>query len=240
VRGEVLNINRDIQDGNRRNEKWTYVIYDGILTLDSRQDSDEQREILGLPWSYLYDSGQQDEALTGTWRWNEYSGYSYVFNTDGTGTRGFSSEPENITWSTTETRLVINGEKDDNYRFSERWTYTINNGVLSVENQQSEDMKWSGIFDSMQQDSALLGEWIWEDERAVGEYLYIFNADGSGTRGLEDGIEEIVWSSTDNFLVIHLPEFNHWERWEYTIDGERLTLDHYDYEDIIYHYVRRS
>jgi hypothetical protein len=244
--GVNLNLNRDARDEYRRDERWTFVIDGDVLTISSRQEQ-------GMVYSYIFDSQQQDDALVGTWRWDEYGGYTYIFNANGTGTHGTSEEPEDITWSTTGTRLVINF-MDDGYLYSDRWTYSITNGVLTIKNQHY-DTELNYIYDSLQQDTALVGEWLWDDELTDRQFVYIFNANGTGNRGFIDRGDEVdaeydaeyedfTWTTTDNHLVIHAPEAVifplHWERWVYTISGSQLTLDNFEVEDTLYRYTKIS
>ncbi|MCL2577598.1 MAG: DUF5640 domain-containing protein [Defluviitaleaceae bacterium] len=239
VKGTRLNIDRDTQDGFLRNERWTYTIDGDTLTIVNIHEEDRK-------YSYIYDSLEQDEELFGVWRWEQFGEYTYIFNEDGTGTRRISDETESFWWSTTGTRLGINRDANDDFRHHERWTYTINNGILTIHHQQEDDVTWSYIYDSMQQDAALVGTWNWKHEDADEEndnaFVYIFNANGTGTRGYPDETESFTWTTTDNHLVIHAPESVHfnfiWERWTYTIRGADLTLDNQEVDGLIYHYTK--
>ena len=77
-----------------------------------------------------------DESLVGTWNWDVDSGYQYNFNADGTGTRGFANARETFNWSTSNDVLSIG---------IERWNYTIENDVLTIDSRQVPGLTFSYI-----------------------------------------------------------------------------------------------
>jgi len=93
-------------------------------------------------------------------------------------------------------------------------------------------------------ESALAGTWAWVDGE---DYLYVFNADGTGTRGLIEAneyVETFTWSTPEaGYLVIDLaappPGSVNPERWSYTISGQTLTIDSRQVEDMTFSYIRR-
>ena len=76
------------------------------------------------------------------------------------------------------------------------------------------------------QDEALIGRWAWDTHS---NFVYTFNADGTGTRPGIEGVEEIFsWNTSGGELRIdrdaddgHIQN----ERWAFTIEGDTLTLD---------------
>ena len=79
-------------------------------------------------------------ALVGTWVWTLDSNYQYIFNPDGTGTRGGGVNPvEEISWSIPgDGRLTINREGDvprGEIR-REQWNYNIIGDVLTINSRQ--------------------------------------------------------------------------------------------------------
>jgi len=76
------------------------------------------------------------QELVGTWLWGMDATYSYEFNADGTGTRGFKDSIEDIEWRT----------EDSGYLFVycnltiESWIYSIEEDVLTIESLQTPGM----------------------------------------------------------------------------------------------------
>ncbi|MCL2588921.1 MAG: DUF4352 domain-containing protein, partial [Oscillospiraceae bacterium] len=67
------------------------------------------------------------EVLFGTWAWDVDGGYTYVFNADGTGTRGFAGDLETFEWHTAGDHLMIGNES---------WTFTIEGDTLTIDSRQ--------------------------------------------------------------------------------------------------------
>ena len=88
-----------------------------------------------------------DENLAGTWTWDVDSSFQYIFNADGTGSRGFTGAVETFTWSTRsgdELRLRRNNAPSGEIT-NERWTYTIDGNVLTIDSRQVSGMTFSYI-----------------------------------------------------------------------------------------------
>jgi len=115
-------------------ESFTYSISEGIITLDSLQ-FDER-------FSYLSEALlERAEELIGVWAWDEDNTFTYTFQGDGEGVRGFNLE-EGFDWRTEggELLLIYSWWGD-----VESWTYTIAGDVLTLENLQSPDIIHSYI-----------------------------------------------------------------------------------------------
>jgi len=85
--------------------------------------------------------GSRDDALVGTWEWDEASIFIYTFNADGSGSRGVPGvEYETFSWSTSGDRLNINRDTRDEFIRNERWTYTISGNRLTIDNRQTDDI----------------------------------------------------------------------------------------------------
>jgi len=86
--------------------------------------------------------------LVGTWAWDEMAEWRYVFNADGTGSRGIAGiEVQYFIWSTDGTRLNIDliGELSPLFIRDERWTFSISGDVLTIESLQVDGMVYSYI-----------------------------------------------------------------------------------------------
>jgi len=88
-----------------------------------------------------------EHALVGTWGWNLDSSYQYVFNPDGTGTRGGGVNPvEEISWSIPgDGRLTINreGNVPRGEIRREQWDYSIVGDVLTINSRQDRSVSYS-------------------------------------------------------------------------------------------------
>ena len=116
---------------------WVYVGYYGVFNDNGTVflPLSKAREIfqVTLPVS----------PLVGTWTWDVYSGYRYVFNSDGTGNRGiFGEYLMEFTWSAEGNQLNIDivGYLPANTIRNERWYFVIVGNVLTIESAQIEDM----------------------------------------------------------------------------------------------------
>ena len=80
-----------------------------------------------------------DSTLLGTWAWDTDAGYTYVFNTDGTGRRGFPGLIEQFEWMTEGAdHLMIHTAI-----MVESWSYTISGNVLTIDSRQVPGMTFS-------------------------------------------------------------------------------------------------
>jgi len=98
--------------------------------------------VLALAFTGCF-GGNQDEDLVGTWGWDLGPAFVYIFNEDGTGSRGIVGiETEEFEWSTSGSQLRINrtGTVASGEIRNERWDYTIENNVLTIESRQESDL----------------------------------------------------------------------------------------------------
>lgn len=80
-------------------------------------------------------------AFVGTWAWDVIDDYEYVFYADGSGTRGFTADPETLEWETTaDGQLLIHTGW-----FTEYWEYDIDGDVLTISSLQAPGTVFSYI-----------------------------------------------------------------------------------------------
>jgi len=87
----------------------------------------------------------QAATLVGTWEWEYFYDWRYVFNADGTGDRGIPGvETETFTWSVSGSRLYINRDfaPVDEIQ-NEIWTFLIDNNRLALLSQQVHEMMFN-------------------------------------------------------------------------------------------------
>ena len=81
----------------------------------------------------------QDEELVGAWR-DRFSGFQYVFYSDGTGNRGIPDyRIDTFTWVTRGGYLNIDLDEEpaeENAIQFEQWFYAINGNILSMGSRQ--------------------------------------------------------------------------------------------------------
>ena len=83
--------------------------------------------------------------------------------------------------------------------------------------------------------NSLVGTWEMRRVGAQGVsiYAYIFNADGTGTRGHDEFIDEFTWTVDTPGEVLLTLDDNLVEDWNYSIDGRTLTLSYWTLELIL-------
>jgi hypothetical protein len=184
-------------------------------------------------------SGGHDEALFGEWNWNADAAYTYIFNEDGTGERGFPETRDPFTWETRGERLnifrenALHGEVRD-----EVWDYEIEDALFTITSRQREDVYHSYLPAVEGNNPALIGEWSLEEG---GAFTYIFHDDGTGTRGFPDGSDSFTWSADDSRLNIirDKPIRNEirGELWTFELSGNRLSMTSLHKEDFTQSYI---
>ena len=89
---------------------------------------------------------------------------------------------------------------------------------------------------SVEGDHPLVGIWEWDD---MDTYLYIFNADGNGSRGFAPLIQQFTWEVCEaGHLSMTLG--NNTEHWYMTIEGNVLTITSRQVANMQYSYIRRA
>jgi len=85
-----------------------------------------------------------DHALAGTtWAWDGSPDFLYVFNANGTGTRGIIGMAETFAWSIPGNgRLTL----DVDGGINEQWDYSISGDVLTIDSRQLPGMSYSYIL----------------------------------------------------------------------------------------------
>ena len=98
--------------------------------------------------------GAQDtagQALVGTWGWEDFAAWEYVFEANGEGTRGITGlEVETFLWRAEGNHLMIDLTSgpifdNPNYITYESWSYVINNNVLTITSRQADNLSFSYI-----------------------------------------------------------------------------------------------
>jgi len=100
--------------------------------------------LLAFAFTACTNGGAQSPELVGTWVW-ESSSWKYLFNEDGTGTRGVPDERETFRWSNPEAgRLTIRLESPQaGQRRTEEWDYTVTDTTLAMENRRNRGIRSS-------------------------------------------------------------------------------------------------
>lgn len=179
--------------------------------------------------------------LVGSW-----SGETEIhFFEDGTGWRGIPSDNFTFTWSVrSNNRLTIRLDESPgrDYIRNEQWTYTFENGRLSLESRQTNDRFRNlmsidmGAGDDIT-DHPLLGTWSYND---MPSWQYLFRADGSGVRGIDEEAVEFRWSVIDSTLIISCSELAFgvtYELWTTSFSGDVLTLRSQQATQLVFRYT---
>ena len=95
-------------------------------------------------------SGETENSpVVGTWGWDQFTDWQYVFNPDGTGHRGqgFGADFWEFTWETRGSQLRINliGNVPSGHIRNERWDFTVDGNVLTIESRQERGLTYSYI-----------------------------------------------------------------------------------------------
>ena len=80
----------------------------------------------------------------------------------------------------------------------------------------------------------LVGTWVWD---TMEEFEYLFEADGTGSRGSDFLSESFEWEVTRGELRINVNNMT--ERWEAVIESDILTISSLQVDGMIYSYIRR-
>jgi len=89
--------------------------------------------------------GSDDHELVGTWRWDDNPAFTYVFNNDGTGTRGGSPDVPvtNIEWRVSGNVLYIECPNAIFGVHSEEWYWTIEGRTLTLVSRQAVNLSFT-------------------------------------------------------------------------------------------------
>jgi len=83
-------------------------------------------------------------------------------------------------------------------------------------------------------DHDIVGIWQWDSD---GSYIYIFNADGNGSRGFPNTIQRFTWEIEDDGLNMRVGRAN--EEWSWVISDDTLTITSRQVRNMQYSYIRR-
>jgi len=144
-----VRIRRDVAErGYIRNEQWDYTLVGDVFTISSRQVAD-------MTFSYIrvdetaadVPDGeiQLNYELIGTWAWDDNYTYTYVFNADRTGVRGFAGATETFTWSNPgDGRITIRPDELPTGGIQyEQWDYTLIDNIFTISSRQVTGMTFS-------------------------------------------------------------------------------------------------
>ena len=235
VAGETLRINRqgDVPSGEISNERWTLDLSGDYFTIDSQQVT---REMSFTRGGVL---GDVSADIVGTWAWEDGIQWTYVFEADGTGTRGWPGEMETFYWGAVDgvLRMEFTGQMQVGTFQNEWWAYTINDGIIRLESRHAlgGEMAYyyilgAGISPVYE---GLVGLWAWEDNNA---WRYVFEPDGTGNRGADNEYETFVWGVSGTTLEI-LPWGAPLEAWEFAMTADELRLES-RLHGVIFYYIR--
>ncbi|MCL2839037.1 MAG: hypothetical protein FWE04_08285 [Oscillospiraceae bacterium] len=170
-----------------------------------------------------------DHPLVGTWAWDGNGSWQYIFDGDGTGTRGIFPDIETFRWSIPEAGHITMNIRGG---MREQWSYTIDGAVFTLDSRQVAGVTYSYVrIDSLasrleQVDPDLVGTWVWDSNYT---YTYVFYADGTGTRGFYPFASPFEWWVPDaGILMMDATDTMILEAWDYTIssamNGEMFTI----------------
>ena len=124
------------------NDDWVFdrgediaIIDGGDVDTDTDESTDDSNatvnnDVIGI----------SNSDLVGTWEWDSNNDFIYIFNVDGTATRGFSRSRIDFEWE------IIEGSILNMYigNHTEQWEAVIENGVLTISNLNDSNV-WSYI-----------------------------------------------------------------------------------------------
>ena len=208
------------------------------------------------------DNDVSGHALAGsTWTstqpgsWNQY-----IFNADGTGTRGLGVQAETFVWTIPGNgRVTINRDNPGTGEMRrEQWNYSIDGNTLVLDSRQTDfnftftrvggvEMETTAppvantndVNDNENdlaltaEEQAFVGAWSWPTLPA---WQYNFSEDGTGTRGTPEEYEEFGWAAEDGVLLIATSLME--EMWSYEIVDGLLTITSMQVEGMTYSYTR--
>ena len=174
-----------------------------------------------------------DSSLLGYWENGSGNRFLWVFREadsvhfleNGTVIITEDGVSETVNWEVTEVGA---------FRANDRaFTYSIEGDILTITDSSGDDWAFArGVTFDVDvddyvaiSDNDLIGDWEWDID---GNFIYLFNADGTGHRGYSNELEEFEWTIVNgnlylefDFIAMFEVEF---ERWSMTIEGDVLTL----------------
>jgi len=232
-----------------QNERWNFTLEGDVLRIESRQQT-------GLVRYHIRDGsvGEVEPAVVGTWTWDDNLFWEYIFNADGTGTRGFYDDITNFDWGVVDgiIRMRLRGVPVG-YINNEHWNFTINGDSLRLESRHNTNRVFSytrdnGLGDA---DAALVGQWNWDDDPS---WRYILNDDGTGFRGQFNSSIRLFWGVNAQGELRILPQpqvvlgqphrpvydITALERWDFSINGDALRLESLQEIGTMFEYTREQ
>jgi len=184
---------------------------------------------------------EQDHPLVGTWTWDMSDSYVYIFNANGTGTRGFENYIEEFTWQTTvQNNLGIITSTE-----TESWRYVIDGSVLTLDSLRHTGTTFSYIRDggidtrtppqpvAQDENSPLIGIWGMYFDTSFVQY---FNADGTGFYGFPGNLTHFTWTVEDDNLRITIGTAL--ESWSYYVIDDALIINSLQLGGVWHGFVR--
>ena len=178
--------------------------------------------------------------LVGTWVWDHGTAFAYEFAADGTGSRGGGGTVETFEWATTaDGGLTLTLDNPPaGFIPVEQWSYVIDGRLLTLTSRQVAGMEYIYVLDAPAADqtgSPFIGTWAWDGNSS---WTYVFDANGTGTRGMPTGRDSFVWWTTaDGGIAMDLGEWV--ELWSYALSGNDLTITSRQEDGVTFSYVRR-
>ena len=153
-------------------------------------------------------------------------GVSETVNWNSTGAGAFSADGRPFTYSINGNILTITDSANDSWIFDR--------GDAAVDNNGDVDDEDNGDRNNVEaSDINLVGTWEWARND---DFIYIFNDDGTATRGFSNSRIDFEWDITDdNVINMHFDDRT--EHWEAVIEGDMLTISNLDNNDV-WSYIR--
>ena len=182
-----------------------------------------------------------DMALVGAWAWDEDYSYIYEFFADGTARRGFYPNLMEFTWfaDAADRHLTMNFGG-----WHESWTYIIRGDVITLDNRIYDEIyhyiRWEGDFIESEFHDVdftghpLIGTWAWDNNA---DFVYVFETDGTGTRGFSNQILQFYWYAYDDHLLMDVGAMV--ESWTFVISDNVLTIDSNQQAGLTWSYIRQ-
>jgi len=163
------------------------------------------------------DGNEIDDALVGEWLYiDRPTTIIHRFNPDNSGTRSFVN-PEGFTWRTVRdnTGLVISTRMFS----SESWDYTITGDILT---KTRTDVRLQPLdFIRVSVPSGFIGTWAWNENS---DWHYVFNGDGTGSRGIQPDTQLFEWVTAKYYLLLNIGPGERLAILTFSIDEGNLSI----------------